>query len=189
MKREMMAALIGVSFLVPSDADAQRGRRGGHVAAPAPVTVSGRLANCRRPADARPFDCRARVVYRSGPRYVSPRAGYSWVRVDWRPIRYAPVRYARVDRYDRFDRYLDHGDLRHLLGRRTVDMLRDEGRRMGLRGALRGEWLDVRRQGRVLIVRMEGVDIAELVDIDWNGTIDDVFLLRHNRFGRTLAMR
>ena len=51
MKRTLMLVLMGTSFLVPIDAEAQRTRnRNRNSVRSAPVASSGRLANCRTPA-------------------------------------------------------------------------------------------------------------------------------------------
>jgi hypothetical protein len=181
MKRELMSALLGASLLVPVGVDAQRARH--RAPQPAPVTVSGRLGHCTPPAGARPFDCRARVVYSSGVRYGPRPSRAAWVRVDWGRIRLAPVRYVRRDRF------MNQGELRRLMGRHAVDRIRDHGRRAGLRGGLRGEWVQDGRRGHVLVVRMDRVDVAELVDFDRDGVVDDIFLMPLGTGGRWVAMR
>lgn len=181
MKRELMSALLGASLLVPASVDAQRNRhRAPHQ--PAPITVSGRLAHCSAPRGARPFDCRARVVYSSGTRYASGRSRVAWVRADWGHVRLAPARRAR------WNRFITQGELKRLMGHRVVHRIRDHGRRAGLRGALRGEWVNEGRD-RVLVVRMDRVDIAELVDFDRDGLVDDIFLARFGSGRRWVAMR
>lgn len=186
MKREMMSVLVGAVLLVPAEADAQRARhrgpdRGPRVAQPAPVTASGRLARCRAPAHARSFDCRSRVVYSShaGHRAVLVMRPYRdariRIRADW--VR-APVRFSLGVR---FDRGLNPGELRRMLGHRTVDRIRHAGRRAGLRGAPRGHWVDSRVHGLVLVVTMDRVDVAEFIDSDRDGFFDDSFLFRHDR--------
>lgn len=173
MKRELMCALVGASFLIPANTEAQRGRdRGPRVHQPAPVVVSGRLSRCSPPSGARAFDCRSRVVYTSGTRWAPRRANAAWIRADWGRVRFAPIRY-------RHDRFLNQGELRALVGQHTVTRIRKEGRSAGLRGALSGEWIRASRAGRVLVVTMDRVDVAELVDFDFDGIVDDVYLIRH----------
>lgn len=171
MKRELMSALIGASILVPKDMEAQRGRdRGPRVQQPAPAVVSGRLNRCRPPSGARAFDCRSRVVYTSGTRWAPRRVNAAWIRADWGRVRFAPVRYRR-------DRFLNQGELTRLVGPHTISRIRKEGRRSGLRGPLHGEWIRAPRSGRVLVVTMDRVDVAELVDFDRDGIVDDVYLI------------
>jgi predicted amidohydrolase len=182
MKRELMSVMLGASFLVPVAADAQRARAT-RVGQPAPVTVSGRLANCRAPAKARAFDCRSRVVYSSRASYAPAYRGHVWIRADWGRIRLVRVHAQRRDRF------LNQSELRDILGLRAVHRVRDEGRRAGLRGALRGLWFDAGRDGRVLVVRMEGVDVAEFVDFDRDGIVDEIFLVRPGRDRRFVGVR
>ena len=184
MRREMMTLLIGASMLVPTAADAQRGRgHRGPRAQPAPVAVSGRLTSCRAPAGARRFDCPATVVYRSRAHYVPRRGNHVWVRARWGPIRFGAIRHYR------YDRFLNQSELRDLVGLRTVHLIRDEGRRAGLRGALRGQWVSSGGYERTLVVTMEGVDVAEIVDFDRDGVVDEVFIVRPGRDRRVLGYR
>lgn len=193
MKRELMSVLLGAAMLVPVDAEAQRGRGRGSDDAPRvqklePVRRGGRIAP--RAARARPYTTRSRVVYRSREGY--PRAGRgtrvhgiyrdSWVRVrlDWGRAPRFPVR-------ARLDRSLNPGELRHVLGHQTVNRIRRAGRRMGLRGAPRGHWVDSWRHGLVLIVTMDRVDLAEFFDYDRDGFIDDAYFFRHDRGRRWIG--
>jgi hypothetical protein len=75
------------------------------------------------------------------------------------------------------------------MGGHVVNRIRDHGRRMGLRGALHGEWVNGGRRGRVMVVHMDRVEVAELVDFDRDGVVDDVFLLRLGAERRWVAMR
>jgi hypothetical protein len=178
MRRETMLALIGATMLLPTAVEAQRGR--GHGGPPAAVAASGRLTGCHPAARARPFDCRATVVYSSNARYAPRRGGHVWVRAGWGPVRFGAIRYYR------YDRYLNQSELRELIGLRTVHLIRDEGRRAGLRGALRGEWVHSQAYGRTLLVTMEGIDVAELVDFDQNGIVDEIFIVRPGRDRRVV---
>ena len=73
--------------------------------------------------------------------------------------------------------YLSQGELKDVIGNRAVRLVRDAGRQAGLRGALRGHW--VRDYGRrsTLVITMERVDVAEFVDFDGDGYVDDLFLI------------
>ena len=199
MKRELMSVLIGAALILPAEAEAQRGRkhvpnRGPRVTQPAPAVASGRLNRCRAPAHARSFECRprSRVVYSSRARYGGAttwvdRPGYRYHDV-YRPYRDARVRvrlewggsriHFHAPRYR--DAHVGPGALRRILGPRTVNQVRRAGRRLGLRGAPRGHWIDSWRDGRVLVVTMEGVEIAEFVDYDRDGFVDDAFFFRHD---------
>ena len=191
MKRELMSVLIGAAILVPMDVEAQRGRGGaandeGRVQKLEPVTTGGRLAPRGRVAARAPY-ARNRVVYSSHSAYRVPRfyragrwnRGYRADRIRVR-LDYgrAPI---FVRNRHRFDNRLNQGELRRVLGHATVDRLRRIGRRAGLRGAVRGHWVDTRRQGLILVVTMERVDLAEFIDYDRDGWIDDSYLFRHDR--------
>ena len=188
MKRKRMTALLGAAFLVPLQVDAQRVRsrdRAVHQQ-PAPIHSSGRLTRCRAPAGGRSFDCRSRVVYSSHSAYGRPRAyhgNHVWVRADW-------GHHVRMTRFGRGARHavMNQGDLRDMLGRRTVNRVRDAGRRAGLRGSLRGYWQNTRGRGAILVITMDRVDVAELVDFDRDGFVDEVFLVREAK-GRRMAHR
>lgn len=187
MKRELLSVLIGAALIVPVDVEAQRGRkhvpeRGPRVAGTAPAAASGRLARCPAPAHARSFECRPanRVVY-------SSRAGYRPATV-YRPYRDARIR-VRLDwgrsrlhfsTRPHMARAVGPAQLRRILGPQTVNRVRRAGRRLGLRGAPRGHWLESWRHGLVLVVTMDRVDIAEFVDYDRDGFVDDAFFLRHD---------
>jgi len=76
---------------------------------------------------------------------------------------------------------LNKGRLRDVLGRRTVDRVRDVGRRAGLRGSLRGYWRSDRYGGATLLITMGRVEVAEFVDVDRNGVVDEIYLIRGDR--------
>lgn len=101
--------------------------------------------------------------------------GRFWIRADWGRIRMQPLRHRGPNVV------LDKSDLRHLLGRETVNRVRNAGRRVGLRGAMRGRWVGGRGRGQVLVVTMGGADVAEFADFDRDGFIDDVFLIGEGR--------
>ncbi|MDA0327963.1 MAG: hypothetical protein O2958_02960 [Gemmatimonadetes bacterium] len=167
MRHNLVMVLIGASFLVPLDASAQRTRdtrdRGPRATQPAPITVSSRIAP------------RSRVVYSShSSRYRREVQDRFWVRVDWGRDRVALRHRARAG-------VLNHRRLVDVLGHRAVDRVHDAGRRAGLRGALRGHWEDTRGRGSILIVTMDRVEIAEFLDYDGDGFIDDVYMIREAR--------
>lgn len=173
MKRILSMVLVGASFLIPSSADAQRGRVD-HARVLRANTA--RLAACRAPGNGRAYVCRAasNVVYRyaGGARRPIVR---DWVVVDWRNVRMVPVRFRRSDGM------ITQPMLREMLGVTTVRRLRDRGHRFGLRGPLRGVWHESWRYGSVLTVFMDGRELAELVDWNSDGWVDQV-LMRDVRF-------
>ncbi len=189
MRRALWTLVIGASVAFAADADAQRARaRNGGTERPRdsrverlePVHAPGRVV---RPVERTPpRDHRARVVYSSGVRYPGYASGYAWVRVDWARVRYTPLpaRHRRA--------FLNQGELRRLLGHDSVVMVREAGRRAGLRGSLRGHWVADGPRTLVLVVSMDGFDVAEFVDFEGDGFIDDVFLVgpaggRRARYG------
>jgi len=113
-----------------------------------------------------------RIVYRSYRPYRIYRGSRILIRADWGPIR---IRYD-YDYGRRYDGYLYAGELQHLLGHNTVTRIRRAGHRAGLRGALRGHWVDGGSDGHILVVTMEGVDVAEFIDYDRDRLIDDAFI-------------
>jgi hypothetical protein len=191
MKRKWTAVLIGASLLATTDVEAQRGRgresddrmerdRAGRVERLEPIRAPGRVvatpaprvySNAPARAQYRPAGNR-RVVYRGGAYRARHPARGAWVRVEWGHR--VHVRAFRIPRHRAF---LDQGDLRRLLGRRAVRDIRDAGFAMGLRGGLRGHWVIQRGVGALLVVTMGGTDVAELVDYDRDGFVDDVFLI------------
>lgn len=187
MKRELLSVLIGAALIVPADVEAQRGRkhvpqRGPRVVDTPPAVASGRLNRCRAPAHARSFECRPanRVVY-------SSRAGYRHATV-YRPYRDSRIRvrlaWGSGRLHFRARPYMTGtvgpAQLRRILGPQTVNRVRRAGRRLGLRGAPRGHWVESWRHGLVLVVTMDRVDIAEFVDYDRDGFVDDAFFFRHD---------
>jgi len=211
VKRELVSVLIGAALVIPVDAEAQRGRRAPGDDGPGdrrprvekldPIRHGGRVG--RRAPRSRPHT--ARVAYvRGGPvRYDQAvhrydRAVHRYDRAVYRagrirrPFRDARIRirldWGRAPIHVRgrihLDRRLNPGELRRVIGHRTVTRIRRAGRRAGLRGAPRGRWIETRRHGRILVVSMDRVDVAELVDYDGDGRIDDAFYLRHDRVRR-----
>ena len=197
MKREILSVLVGAALVVPMLAEAQRGQGRAQQGRPgveklAPITTGGRVGHRARPVARAPLH-RDRVVYSSRPHY----RGYGEYRVGgvWRPYRDARVR-VRLDwgraplRYrvlHRMDQQLNPGELRHVLGHRMVNQIRRSGRRAGLRGAPRGYWVDSWRDGLVLVVTMDRVEVAEFIDYDRDGLIDDGYFFRDQRGRRWIA--
>lgn len=192
MKRELILALSGAMLLAPAGAEAQRNRsrdadrdrvervqpvrtgaERGRVERLEPVRVPGRIAP-RRPVARSTRDYRSRVVYTSGRPQRNVRGGTVWVRANWGRVSIKPFAFRNQRRE------LNRSDLRNILGRRTVDRIQDAGRSVGLRGALRGHWVRG-GQGRVLVVTMGRVDVAEVADFNRDGFVDQVFLLRDAR--------
>lgn len=190
MKRELMSVLIGAAILVPMDAEAQRGRGRaaddtGRVQKLESITTGGRVTPRGRFAARAPHS-RNRVVYTSHSRVRGPgyyrggrwNRGYRDSRIRVR-FDYGRAPLFVRDRAWRGGR-LSQGELRRVLGHDTVRRIRTAGRRAGLRGAVRGHWVDTRRHGLVLVVTMDRVDIAEFIDYDRDGWIDDSYFFRHH---------
>ncbi|NNL30431.1 MAG: hypothetical protein HKO77_05380 [Gemmatimonadetes bacterium] len=197
MKRELMSVLFGAALLVPMDTEAQRGRGRADNDSPRvqklePIATGGRIAPRGRVSARAPY-AHDRVVYSSNTRYRVPRAYRSgrW-NVGYRDARIR-VRfdYGRVPIFARHrprsGGQLNPAELRRVLGHETVRRIRDSGRRAGLRGAVRGHWVDGRRHGLVLVVTMERVDVAEFIDYDRDGWIDDSYFFRHDRGRRWIG--
>jgi hypothetical protein len=177
MKSKLMLVLVGAAFLMPQESTAQRVRdRDGERSRvrtstrPAPITVSGRLSGCRAPAGARAFDCSRRVVYSSFRRSPASRGNRAWIRTDWSRARLSFRGATRA-------RSLNQSQLRDILGRRTVERVRAAGRSVGLRGSLRGQWEHKRRGSATLVILMNRVKVAEFLDYNGDGRIDDVFVI------------
>ena len=83
--------------------------------------------------------------------------------------------------------FLTQKHLRDVLGRRTVQRIRDAGHNAGLRGPLAGRWEDARRRGSVLVVTMDGIEVAEFIDFNRDGFVDEVFLARGHRNRRVVS--
>ena len=83
---------------------------------------------------------------------------------------------------------MNQHQLRDMLGRRALDRVHDAGRRAGLRGALSGHWENTRGRGEILVVSMGRVEVAEFVDFNGDGFVDEMFLVGNGR-GRRIATR
>jgi hypothetical protein len=171
MKGKLMLVLMGAAFLMPQESTAQRVRdrvRTGTRAAP--ITVSGRLSGCRAPAGARAFDCSRRVVYSSFRRSSASRGNRARAGSDWSRTRLSFRGNNRAPS-------LNQRQLRDVLGKRTVDRVRAAGRSVGLRGSLHGQWERERRGSATLVILMNRVKVAEFIDYNRDGRIDDVFVI------------
>ena len=198
MKRTLAVALLGAALTIPMEAEAQRVRpRGDNVRVerqvdrparavprarrPAAIPGTGRLAACQAPRNGRAYVCapHRRVVYRSSSYLRSGRNRYVWADARWaRVTMRLPVRRARF-------REIRQNRLRDLIGTRAVNRIRAHGRAAGLRGGLRGHWLDTRRFDDILVLTMGGREVARLVDYDRDGFVDDVLLRDFYRAYRT----
>ena len=182
MKREALVLMIGSLLLGTGEADAQRNdRRGdrnrnGRVERLEPVHAPGRVV-------ARPT-YRANTAYRGGSRVVYStrrhRPAYAahrgWVRADWR----------RAVRFRSFVRpghrgFLNKRELQDLIGRRALRDIRDAGHSVGLRGKMRGH-LVYHRYDTILVVSMGGSDVAELVDFNGDGFVDEAWVIGHRGY-------
>lgn len=115
----------------------------------------------------------ARVVV-LGDGHRARREVYSY-RPMWRTVRWN----ARFDmgRRGRFvDHRLDRGDLRDVLGRRTVDRLENHADRIGAEGRLIGRWIQYGPRGRILQVRAGATPVAELIAYGPDRRVDVVRL-------------
>lgn len=168
MMRTLSMVLMGASFLIPTAAEAQAASYTHPRVLPA---NTARLANCRAPGHGRAYVCRteSNVLYRyaGGVRRAVVR---DWVVVEWGRMRLHPVR------LHRHDGRIGEPVLRDMLGRDAVARIRDHGRRAGLRGPVRGTWHESLRYGAILTLEMQGREVAELLDFDRDGWVDQVLL-------------
>ena len=173
MKRTFWMVLVGSSFLLPIEAEAQRGRNRNAPASRQIASVSARLANCRAPSGGRSYVCRndvhTNVVYRYGGNSRN-RVRRAWVAANWGSIHMYPVRYRARNRE------IGQRQLRDMLGAATVRRVRDLGRRSGLRGSVRGRWVENRRSGAVLTLTMNRQEVVRFLDYDRDGHVDEVLL-------------
>lgn len=180
MKREALVLMIGSLLLGTGDAEAQRNDRNrdrnrdrdGRVERLEPVHAPGRVVAqpVYRPARHH-RGSRSRVVYSSRRHRPSYVAHGSWVTTDWgRVVRFRPIVRPR------HRAFLNRGELNELLGRHTVRHIRDAGRSVGLRGEIRGHWV-TRRYDTILVVSMGGSDVAELIDFNGDGFVDEAYVI------------
>ena len=78
-------------------------------------------------------------------------------------------------------------DLRDLLGRHTVRRINNAANRAGIHGSMRGRWVGQRGGMRVLIVTVDGFEVAEFSDFDRDGFVDQVYLIGERRPRRTVG--
>ena len=182
MKREALVLMIGSLLLGTGEADAQRNdRRGdrdrnGRVERLEPVHAPGRVV--ARPAYRTNTHHRggSRVVYSSRRHRSAYTAGYGWVRADWRrAVRFRPIVQPRNRAF------LNKRELNELIGRRVMRDIRDAGRAAGLRGKMRGH-LVYHRYDTILVVTMGGNDVAELVDFNGDGFVDEAWVIGHRGY-------
>ena len=184
MKRELVLALTGLAMLMPMDADAQRRDRGGERARERgnrverlePVRAPGRVYRVRP----RHRDVRSQVVYTSRGRHPRYSVGNAWLRADFGEIRFRRGFYGRRV-------VLKKNDLRDLLGRHTVRRVKNAANRAGIHGPMRGRWVGQRGGIRVLVVTVDGFEVAEFSDYDRDGFVDQVFLIGDRRPRRTVG--
>lgn len=103
---------------------------------------------------------------------------YRWERVRWVDVvildgRYDSRRYERRD--DRYGR--DDGWLRNVIGDAVYGRLVGHSRSLGWSEPLRGEWFFEDRL-RVLSVHAGDRPVAELIDLDGDGRVEEVRLIR-----------
>ena len=168
MKRIVSMVVIAASLSMADAATAQRGRSDHPRVLPA---TTARLEHCRAPGHGRAYVCRtaSNVVYRYSGGVRRPIVR-EWIVVEWEQLRMHPVRVHRRDGR------IGEPMLRDMLGRAAVSRIRERGHRWGLRGPLRGDWHESVRYGAILTLEMEGREIAELLDFDRDGWVDQVLL-------------
>lgn len=182
MKRRLWVVLVGTSFLIPIQADAQRARsRGVPVTRHVNARASGRLTSCRAPSGGRAYVCRGdtrrNVVYRySGTGRTRTRL--RWVLAEWGNMHMHMRLAGRSTRAGS----ISQSRLKDMLGARTVRRVRDLGRRAGLRGSLHGHWVENRRLGAVLTLSIGDREVAQFLDFDRDGSVDEVLLRNFRRW-------
>lgn len=169
--------------MLASDLEAQRARERGNergrdnaarnerVQRLDPVRAPGRIAPRQHVYRDHRYNRGGRVVYtsRNRNRYRGSR---------WHRVRAHDFGRVYFDLHFRPRRaQLNQGDLKDVLGNRAVRLVKDAGRRAGLRGSLRGRWLHEYGRRSTLVVTMDRVEIAEFVDFDGDGFVDDLFLI------------
>ena len=95
--------------------------------------------------------------------------------VRWSVARWGDI-YFRDDRARRAYREPHRVNIKRVVGKRVQDRLRYRSRQLGLRGSLEGRWIRTGRLGLVLQVRTDGFPLAELVDFNGDGHVDQVAL-------------
>lgn len=169
MRREAWIVLLGIGLLAPIQLGAQKSQRraensyrSGNRGA---VACTSTMRSARR-------DCSGRLapIRVASGRIHGVRARRTWIPVDWGNVF---IRHS-ADR-DRFDA-ISQGRLQRMLGRASVERLRSLGRHDGLRGRLRGHWYMGSRRGAVLVISIGGREVAQFVDYNRDGWVDQVLL-------------
>ena len=184
MRREVLLALTGLVMVLPVDAEAQSRDRSGdrarernqHVERLEPVRAPGRVYRVRP----RHRDVRSTVVYRSRGHRARFSVGNVWIRADFGEVRFRRGFYGRHV-------VLQTDDLRDLLGRHAVRRVKNAANRAGIHGPMRGRWVGQQRGVRVLVVTVNGFEVAEFSDYDRDGFVDQVFLIGDRRPRRTVS--
>jgi hypothetical protein len=92
----------------------------------------------------------------------------TWSRAGWRDVifRDSPARQQRMGQ----------PSIAGVLGDVILGRLSGHGRAQGLRGTLDGRWLPLAQGGAVMQLRMGGVPLAELADLNRDGRVETIFL-------------
>ena len=141
-----------------------------------PVRAPGRVYRVRP----RHRDVRSRVVYTSRGHRAGFSVGNVWLRADFGEVRFRRGFYGRRV-------VLQTDDLRDLLGRHAVRRVKNAANRAGIYGPMRGRWVGQPRGVRVLVVTVDGFEVAEFSDYDRDGFVDQVFVIGVRRPRRTVS--
>ncbi|MCH1570325.1 MAG: hypothetical protein L7S64_03205 [Longimicrobiales bacterium] len=185
MNRELILALTGLTMILPFDAEAQRRNRGedrvrerdNRIEQLEPIRAPGRVYRVRP----RHRDMRSRVVYSSHSRAPSYSVGHVWMQADFGNVRFRDrgIFGRRV--------VLKKNDLRDLLGRHAVNRVKNTANRLGIHGPMRGQWVGARGGVRILVVTVDGFEVAEFSDRNRDGFVDQVYLIGERRPRRTVS--
>ena len=185
MNRELILALTGLAMILPVDAEAQRRNRSedrarerdNRVEQLEPIRAPGRVYRVRP----RHRDVRSRVVYTSRSRAPRYSVGHVWIQADFGTVRF----------HERgiFGRHLvlQKNDLRALIGRHAVNRVKNAARRVGIYGPMRGQWVGARGGVRILVVTVDGFEVARFSDRNRDGFVDQVYLIGERRPRRTVS--
>ena len=159
MKRQLQSVVVGAAILLPVSAEAQYGLSRPEIGPDPVVPRVVRSGACASRSRGRERGCVPFVRARSTSRHG------------------VIVRYAGHD-FDRGRaRSIGRRELRDLLGRDAVRRLREHGRDVGLRGAMRAEWVRWGRMGDALVVTVDGVELALGFDHNRDGRLDELVLV------------
>lgn len=128
-------------------------------------TLERAIRRCQRQTHRSRTWCRREVLRRHTPRSA-------WARARWNQV------YVQQPRHPNRRQRLSRRELQHTLEPWVLDRIRRHGERLGLRGNLRGTWEPAYRYGSNIDIRLDGVTIARIRDLDGDGWADDVFLRR-----------